>query len=119
MKYRREEVGQLLKDGETVMSITSFPRLGCPSFSFPSFEVHPDDSTSAAQSLFFPDEVIFDGHPRFKNLTRNIRRRRGEKVCINVPVYKDLNTKYPLLGALPETPDHVYMDAVRFFEFKI
>lgn len=114
MKYRREEVAQLLREGESVMSITSFPRLGCPKFSFPSFDVQPNSSESAAQSLFFPDEAIFSGHPRFKNLTRNIRLRRGEKVCINVPVYKDENTKYPVLGALPATPDHVYMDAMGF-----
>ncbi|KAG5680706.1 hypothetical protein PVAND_010197 [Polypedilum vanderplanki] len=114
MKYRREEVSKLLKDGEEVMSITSFPRLGCPQFSYPSYDVQPDNPQSAAQSLFFPDEAIYSGHPRFKNLTRNIRLRRGEKVCINVPVFKDENTKYPIPYSLPETPDHVYMDAMGF-----
>lgn len=114
MKYRREEVAQLLKEDESVMSITSFPRLGCPSFSDPTYDVQPDSPESAAQSLFFPDEAIFSGHPRFKNLTRNIRLRRGEKVCINVPVFKDENTKIPIPYSLPETPDHVYMDAMGF-----
>lgn len=114
MKYRREEVTKLLGENETVMSITSFPRLGCPQFSDPAYETTPNDPSSAAQSLFFPDDAIFEGHPRFKNLTRNIRMRRGEKVCINVPVYKDINTKIPLEYSLPETPDHVYMDAMGF-----
>lgn len=114
MKYRREEVAQLLQEDESVMSITSFPRLGCPSFSDPAYDVQPDSPESAAQSLFFPDEAIFSGHPRFKNLTRNIRLRRGEKVCINVPVFKDENTKIPIPYSLPETPDHVYMDAMGF-----
>lgn len=114
MKYRREEAAKLLNADETVMSITSFPRLGCPQFSHPPFNVTPADPLSAAQSLFYPDDVIFSGHPRFKNLTRNIRMRRGEKVCINVPVYKDEKTKYPIENALPETPDHVYMDAMGF-----
>ncbi|XP_070493239.1 glutamate--cysteine ligase [Chironomus tepperi] len=114
MKYRREEVAQLLNDDESVMSITSFPLLGCPKFSYPSFDVQPNNPDSAAQSLFFPDEAIFSGHPRFKNLTRNIRMRRGEKVCINVPVFKDEKTKYPVFEALQETPDHVYMDAMGF-----
>lgn len=114
MKYRREEVTQLLDKDETVMSITSFPRLGCPQFSNPSYEVTPGDPDSAAQSLFFPDDLIFSGHPRFKNLTRNIRKRRGGKVCINVPIYKDINTKIPVEFSLPETPDHVYMDAMGF-----
>lgn len=114
MRFRRKEVAELLSENETVMSFTSFPRLGCPNFSDPSFEVTPNDSNSAAQSLFFPDDAIFAGHPRFKTLTRNIRMRRGEKVCINVPVYKDINTKIPLEFSLPETPDHVYMDAMGF-----
>lgn len=114
MKYRREEVAQLLDKNEAVMSITSFPRLGCPKFSVPPFDVTPEDPDSAAQSLFFPDDVIFSGHPRFKNLTRNIRKRRGGKVCINVPIYKDIQTKIPVENSLPETPDHVYMDAMGF-----
>lgn len=32
---------------------------------------------------------------RFRNLVRNIRQRRGEKVAINVPIYKDINTPNP------------------------
>lgn len=114
MRNRREEVAQLLKPGEAVMSITNFPRLGCPKFSFPSFDVRPNDPKCAARSLYFPDEAIFSGHPRFKTLTRNIRMRRGEKVSINVPVFMDEKTKLPVEGALPETPDHVHMDAMGF-----
>jgi glutamate--cysteine ligase catalytic subunit len=114
MKYRREEIKSLLKPDEAVMSLTNFPRLGSPQFSFPSFDVHPNDPESAAQSLFFPDEAIFDGHPRFKTLTRNIRQRRGEKVSINVPVYKDDNTKVPVEGSIPSLPDYIHLDAMGF-----
>jgi len=39
----------------------------------------------ASRSLFFPDEAIYPGHPRFKTLTRNIMERRQEKVAINIP----------------------------------
>lgn len=114
MKYRREELSALLKPGEAVMSITNFPRLGCPKFSYPPFETRPNDPECAAQSLFFPDEAIFPGHPRFKTLTRNIRMRRGQKVSINLPVYKDEKTKIPVEGSLPEMPDYVHMDAMGF-----
>uniref|UniRef100_A0A5F5PFE0 Glutamate--cysteine ligase n=1 Tax=Equus caballus TaxID=9796 RepID=A0A5F5PFE0_HORSE len=55
-------------------------------------------------------------------LTRNIRHRRGEKVVINVPIFKDKNTPSPFIETFPEDdeaakaskPDHVYMDAMGF-----
>lgn len=84
MRYRRQEVGELLPPNEAVMSITNFPRLGCPSFTYPEYKTDPDNEKGAARSLYFPDEAIFGGHPRFKNLTRNIRQRRGKKVDINL-----------------------------------
>lgn len=61
MKYRREEVAGLLLPNETVMSITNFPRLGCPQFTEPPYEVRPDDVDCSARSNFFPDEAIFPG----------------------------------------------------------
>lgn len=122
MRYRREEVSQLLEPDEVVMSLTSFPRLGAKDFTVPPTK---PTTEGASQSLFIPDEVIFPGHPRFKNLTRNIRLRRGEKVAINVPVFKDKNTPSPyvedltVLGdsgvsAKAAKVDHVYMDAMAF-----
>uniref|UniRef100_A0A2I2ZHC7 Glutamate--cysteine ligase n=1 Tax=Gorilla gorilla gorilla TaxID=9595 RepID=A0A2I2ZHC7_GORGO len=55
-------------------------------------------------------------------LTRNIRHRRGEKVVINVPIFKDKNTPSPFIEIFPEDdeasraskPDHIYMDAMGF-----
>ncbi|XP_006893191.1 PREDICTED: glutamate--cysteine ligase catalytic subunit isoform X2 [Elephantulus edwardii] len=55
-------------------------------------------------------------------LTRNIRHRRGEKVVINVPIFKDKNTPSPFIETFPEDeeaaraskPDHIYMDAMGF-----
>lgn len=122
MRYRREEVSQLLEPDEVVMSLTSFPRLGAKDFTVPPTK---PSTEGASQSLFIPDEVIFPGHPRFKTLTRNIRLRRGEKVAINVPVFKDKNTPSPyvedltVLGdsgvsAKAAKVDHVYMDAMAF-----
>lgn len=58
-------------------------RLGCDSFTDPLAK--PTPNAGATRSLFFPDEAIFPGHPRFKTLSRNIRQRRGEKVAINLP----------------------------------
>jgi glutamate--cysteine ligase catalytic subunit len=85
MRNRRQEVKSMLAADESVLCITNFPRLGCENFTFPSYQPRPNCEDCAAQSLFFPDEAIFPGHPRFKTLTRNIRQRRGEKVSINLP----------------------------------
>lgn len=116
MRYRREEAEKLLTDGELLVSLTSFPRLGCPDFTDPLS--HPTPDQGATRSLFFPDEAIFPGHPRFKTLSRNIRQRRGEKVAINLPVFRDVNTVIPVdnshLLSKAALPDHVYMDAMGF-----
>lgn len=114
MRYRRMEVAEMLAPGEHVMSITNFPRLGSPNFTFPPAKPTPEDETCAARSLYFPDDAIYPGHPRFKTLTRNIRQRRGEKVSINLPIFKDKNTVIPVEGSLPDKPDHVHMDAMGF-----
>lgn len=82
MRYRRKEVLQLLNPKETLFSITSFPRLGTPSYAWP--EHSPDPENGCTRSLYIPDEAIFDGHPRYKTIARNIPTRRGEKVNINV-----------------------------------
>ena len=57
--------------------------------------------------------MIINRHPRFGNLTRNIRLRRGKKVEIKIPIYKDINTN---LSPTPEEPfpGYVYMDAMAF-----
>lgn len=45
----------------------------------------------SSKSLYLPD-VAINPHPRFACLTANIRERRGEKVNIQVPLYKDIQT---------------------------
>jgi glutamate--cysteine ligase catalytic subunit len=43
------------------------------------------------QSDYIGDDII-NPHPRFGTLTANIRQRRGEKVNIRVPLFRDVNT---------------------------
>lgn len=114
MRYRRLEVAEMLPPGEHVMSITNFPRLGADNFTYPLAKPTPEDESCAARSLYFPDEAIYPGHPRFKTLTRNIRQRRGEKVSIDLPVFRDKNTVIPVAGSLPDKPGYVHMDAMGF-----
>ncbi|XP_034965681.1 glutamate--cysteine ligase catalytic subunit isoform X1 [Zootoca vivipara] len=121
MRKRRLEAASVLKQNEAVCTVTSFPRLGCPGFTIPECVPTPVE-TGASKSLFFPDEAI-NKHPRFSTLTRNIRHRRGEKVVINVPIFKDKNTPSPFIETFPNDdgegaravkPGHVYMDAMGF-----
>uniref|UniRef100_A0A5F8GGB7 Glutamate--cysteine ligase n=1 Tax=Monodelphis domestica TaxID=13616 RepID=A0A5F8GGB7_MONDO len=120
MRKRRQEASSLLKENEALCTITSFPRLGCPGFTVPDYKPTPVEG-GASKSLFFPDEAI-NKHPRFSTLTRNIRHRRGEKVVINVPIFKDKNTPFPFIETFPQDdeatqaaqPNHIYMDAMGF-----
>ncbi|KAI9004403.1 glutamate-cysteine ligase-domain-containing protein [Hyaloraphidium curvatum] len=133
MRRRRLRVSKFLKPDEAMALVTAFPRLGCPDFLFPP-HLLPNPRHGATRSIFVPDQII-NPHARFPTLTANIRRRRGAKVQINVPVFHDVNTPVPyrepapesLLsflgvagGTLPELlpdialEDHVYMDAMAF-----
>uniref|UniRef100_H2Z546 Glutamate--cysteine ligase n=1 Tax=Ciona savignyi TaxID=51511 RepID=H2Z546_CIOSA len=120
MKMRRKEVQELLNDDEQIVSLTVFPRLGCIDFTYPPHKITGPESNPVSRSLFFPDEAI-TSHPRFPLLTQNIRLRRGKKIAINIPIFKDTNTPSPFVENLndPESkaaakPDHIYMDCMGF-----
>uniref|UniRef100_A0A673B243 Glutamate--cysteine ligase n=1 Tax=Sphaeramia orbicularis TaxID=375764 RepID=A0A673B243_9TELE len=109
MGKRRREASSVLNHNETLCTITSFPRLGCPGFTKPECRPTPVEK-GVSKSLFFPDEAI-NRHPRFSTLTRNVRHRRGEKVVINVTfqacsidearyLYDQLATFCPIVMAL-------------------
>ncbi|KAF0311925.1 Glutamate--cysteine ligase [Amphibalanus amphitrite] len=101
MRARRREVEAILQPDEILLSITSFPRLGCGVFTDPP--CYPTPTAGSSQSLFIPEEVIFPAHPRFATLTRNIRERRGKKVAINMPILVDERTPRPFSrGPVPE-----------------
>jgi hypothetical protein len=80
-------------------------RLGCHDFTDPL--AVPTPESGASHSLFFPDEAIFQGHPRFKTLTRNIRQRRGSKVAINLPSEFSFTLEQ-------HSPHHMFLHTVKF-----
>ncbi|KXS18037.1 GCS-domain-containing protein [Gonapodya prolifera JEL478] len=141
MKKRRRQAEEVCAPHEALLTLTVFPRLGCPDSFYPSGQL-PAADTSASRSIFIPDSAI-NPHARFPTLTANIRTRRGEKVAINLPIFRDKNTPSPFLepappsllssttlpqvpvpadgkatipGLLPDCakPDHVYLDAMAF-----
>lgn len=122
MKVRRDLSKEQLPGNVVPLTLTSFPRMGCKSFTSPeAMPIGP-----ASQSLFLPDEII-NRHARFPTLTANIRKRRGCKVIINLPIYPDKNTKL-VDDSIPHRdlfdsdieykhaskPGHVYLDSMGF-----
>lgn len=111
---------------EVPITLTTFPLLGLPDQLIPDYRV----AGERLRSQFVPDEIA-NPHIRFPTLAANIRSRRGRKVEINVPVFRDTNTIWPFkdptvnydLHNWPEDSDvrngaakenHIYMDAMAF-----
>lgn len=127
MKNRRVIAKDHMDPEQYPVTLTTFPRLGCrEDFISPYYP----PSGPALRSQFVPDEIA-NPHIRFPTLAANIRSRRGRKVELNVPVFKDKNTPSPFhdptvnydLHKWPEDDDVrngavkddcVYMDAMAF-----
>lgn len=87
MRLRRKRLLSVLHRNEVAPSLTSFPLMGVGIFTEPP---HPPGGPISL-SDYIPDACI-NPHPRFAALVRNIRSRRGKKVDIRVPLFKDKNT---------------------------
>ncbi|KAF2462230.1 glutamate-cysteine ligase, partial [Lineolata rhizophorae] len=126
MKRRRTIAKEHMAPTEYPITLTTFPRLGNEDCTIPHYPV----SGPKLRSQFVPDEIA-NPHIRFPTLAANIRWRRGRKVEVNVPVFKDENTPWPFhdptvnydLHKWPEDDDvrngaakanHIYMDAMAF-----
>ncbi|MCJ1472633.1 Zn finger-containing GTPase- Activating Protein for ARF [Lambiella insularis] len=127
MKWRRVIAKDHMNPNEYPITLTTFPRLGTKDdFTSPYFP----PSGEKLRSQFLPDEIA-NPHIRFPTLAANIRARRGRKVEINVPIFKDVHTSSPFrdptvdydLEKWPEDDDvrngaakndHIYMDAMAF-----
>ncbi|KAJ1673745.1 glutamate--cysteine ligase, partial [Spiromyces aspiralis] len=125
MRLRRLKAKHTLADNEEPLPIGSYPLLGVPGF----VESSHKPLGPVLRSLFLPDSVMYP-HPRFGTLSGNIRKRRGSKVQINIPIFHDTNTPQPFidpdvaregkLGHIDQCDqgaaldDHIYMDAMGF-----
>jgi Glutamate-cysteine ligase len=97
MRLRRVRMLTVLHDDEVAPTISAFFMLGAQG----------NDGTVPPTSVGGPrteSDYIGDGiinpHPRFGTLTANIRHRRGSKVNIRVPLFRDINTpEYSSYGA--------------------
>lgn len=89
MRQRRSIIASLLEADEFLITMSNFPRLGTEGYCFPPHYGLSDNAFS--KSIYFSDHSI-NPHERFRTLTRNIRKRRGSKVEIKVPLFIDEKT---------------------------
>jgi glutamate--cysteine ligase catalytic subunit len=75
------------------------------------YSSHEDLKTNPFSKSKYIDDSIINTHPRFGTLTRNIRTRRGSKVDIQVPIYKDINT---ITDKDESNPGFIHLDAMAF-----
>ena len=101
MVKRRQYIEEYLNKNERLLTMSSYGMLGCGQQTIKKCKTNGN----IANSEFICDEYI-NPHPRFATLTRNIRLRRGNKVDIHVPIYKDVYT--------PTYENDIYMDAMAF-----
>mmetsp|Transcript_21659 Transcript_21659/g.53027 ORF Transcript_21659/g.53027 Transcript_21659/m.53027 type:complete len:842 (-) Transcript_21659:297-2822(-) len=102
MRLRRKKIAHFLEKGEIYSTLTIYPLMGDGTFTAPAKK----PNGPVAKSDYVPDDLI-NPHPRFATLTANIRTRRGSKVDIRVPLFKDLKTP-------KELGDEILMDAMAF-----
>ena len=91
MAFRRARITAVLatKAGDVrPVSSVAFPLMGVG-----QQYLHPPSPLGGfhSRSAYFSDMAI-SPHPRFGTLTANIRRRRGERVSILLPLFPDKNT---------------------------
>lgn len=91
MRRRRVIAKEHMRPDEYPITLTTFPLLGFPGgFLDPYYP----PSGPKLRSQFVPDEIA-NPHIRFPTLAANIRSRRGRKVQVNVPVFRDEKTNWP------------------------
>jgi glutamate--cysteine ligase catalytic subunit len=69
------------------------------------------NKTNIYSESSYTHDIIINSHPRFGNLTRNIRQRRGKKVEIKIPIYEDVNTGF---NSDEPFPGYIHMDSMAF-----
>ena len=87
MIMRRRRLVNALRPNEIAPTMTCFPLFGRGNF----VDNESPFSAPYSDSVFVPD-IVINPHPRFATLTNNIRSRRGRKVDMRIPLFRDKNT---------------------------
>ncbi|CAG8729227.1 5768_t:CDS:2, partial [Dentiscutata heterogama] len=110
MKLRREIASKYLSPNESIITLSNYPRLGCPGR---FLEPHHEPFGPKLKSSFVPDEII-NPHARYQAVSDSIRNRRGSNVTINIPIFHDKKSSNLFYDCEEALPEHIYMDATVF-----
>ncbi len=122
--FRRYALQKFCKKyGLVITSLANVPSMGTPNhINFDDADQNQhvrenlDDLSrinDASKSVYTVDKSI-NPHPRFSGLVKSIRERRGEKVDIRVPIYKDEKTNLTTPTKDEPYPGDIHMDAMAF-----
>jgi len=110
-RLRRQVIQKFLGKDEYIVSLTSFPRLGCHNFTYPHHNA--EDFNKQYTSLFYSNKIIME-EALFLSATYNKIDRVGSMPVINVPIYRDIKTPAPFIEERPNKvlsePDQIFMD---------
>lgn len=89
MRLRRKRILTVLGENEIAPTVSAFPMIGAQG----NDGTVPPTEVGGPRTLsdYIGDGVI-NPHPRFGTLSANIRQRRGSKVNIRVPLFRDVHT---------------------------
>lgn len=89
MRLRRKRILTVLDDDEIAPTISAFPMIGAQG---EDGTVPPTKVGGPVTLSDYIGDGIINPHPRFGTLTANIRQRRGSKVNIRIPLFRDSKT---------------------------
>lgn len=124
LHYRRFALQKFCKEkGVQIVSLANAPSLGTPNhIQFEDSDYNKlvkenmnnlPEINESSKSRFAVDKSI-NNHPRFSGLVKSIRERRGEKVDIRVPIFKDEKTNVTVPTEDEPYPGQIYMDSMHF-----
>jgi len=117
---RREVINSMCKEGDILFAGATFPTLKVQDYYIPKTKTQiKEDSIDSIETGDSSEEEqstrsqigyeLLASHPRYAAICDTIKQRRGEDVCILIPIYKDINTSMEKSIEEP-FPGYIYMD---------
>ena len=91
LKARRQFVRSHLEKGQDYRMMTLFPRLGAREGTNVSFDRR---ANGVQRSQYLADDLL-SPHARYQKFSANLRERRGSRMVLNVPIFRDAQTPWP------------------------
>ncbi|KAJ9467327.1 Glutamate--cysteine ligase [Diplonema papillatum] len=97
------------------ITLANFPRMGTvdPKTGQSDYTMPPGLPRGAVQHSLFVADNCLNPHPRFPTLVANIRKRRGKKVSIRIPLFIDERTKVDPFLNIDSNAQNKYITATQ------